>query len=64
MLPLTHDVQGLIKRLGLGSRKTLYALIKSQQLRTYKVGRRRYGSEEACIEFIRARERESAGNAS
>lgn len=38
------------------SRATGYELVNSGRLRTYTVGRRRYISGEALIEFVRGRE--------
>jgi excisionase family DNA binding protein len=46
------------KLLGIGHQK-LYDLINSGALRTYTVGRRRYCSGEAILEFIREREAEA-----
>ncbi len=40
------------------SRNTLYEEIGAGRLRTYTVGRRRYSSDEAVEEYIRAREAE------
>ena len=44
--------------LGIGHQK-LYDIINSGELRTYTVGRRRYCSEDAIRDFIRAREAEA-----
>ena len=59
MQPITHSVNGATKRLGFGSRQTTYNAINDGSLRSYKVGKRRFISEEACIEFVRAREAET-----
>lgn len=46
------------KALGFGHQK-LYDLINSGELRTYTVGRRRYCSADAIMEFIHTREAEA-----
>lgn len=46
------------KALGFGHQK-LYDLINSGELRTYTVGRRRYCSADAIMEFIHGREAEA-----
>ena len=58
MDPLTHNVERTCERLGFKSRQTFYNEVNSGRLRTYKVGRRRFASEEACVEYVRAREAE------
>ena len=40
------------------SHATLYELIRQEQIRTFKIGRRRYISREALNDFISAREAE------
>lgn len=42
------------------SRKTIYELINSQKLRTYKIGSRRYCTHQAIIECQKLLEEESA----
>ena len=44
------------KRLGGISNAVFYRLINEEQLRSFKIGRRRLISEDAIREFIRARE--------
>ena len=46
-----HDVEAVMKRLGLGRSKT-FELIATGRLRSVKVGRRRLVSEAALVEFI------------
>lgn len=40
------------------SHATLYELIRQEQIRTFKIGRRRYVSREALNDFISAKEKE------
>ncbi len=47
--------------LGFGHQK-LYDEINAGRLKTYKVGRRRYASEEAIRQYIRDREAESGNS--
>lgn len=58
MLKPANTIPETVEALGL-SRATLYELIRTGELRTYTVGRRRYCSEEAIREFIRTREQAS-----
>ena len=46
MEPLSHSIQGAQERLKFGSRQTVYNEINSGRLRSYKVGSRRFISEE------------------
>ncbi|MGH8627156.1 MAG: helix-turn-helix domain-containing protein, partial [Gammaproteobacteria bacterium] len=46
--------------LGIGSRNSLYALIHSGELRSYTIGRRRFASREAIIDFIKRREEKTS----
>ena len=63
MQPITHSVAAATKRLNFGSRQTTYGEINAGRLLSYKVGRRRFISEEACVKYIRAREAETQGAA-
>ena len=63
MQPISHSIPGAQKRLQFGSRQTIYNEINAGRLRSYKVGRRRFISEEACVDYIRAREAETQGAA-
>ena len=58
MQPIAHTIPGAGKRLN-SSRQTVYNEINAGRLRSYKVGRRRFISEEALVEYIRAREAET-----
>ena len=60
MNPITHTMTEVAKRLfgNNKGRQAPYDAINSGELRSYTVGRRRYVSEEACLDFIRAREAE------
>jgi excisionase family DNA binding protein len=46
-----HDVEAVMKRLGLGRSKT-FELIATGRLRSVKIGRRRLVSEAALTEYI------------
>jgi excisionase family DNA binding protein len=46
-----HDIPALMKRLKLG-RNSVFDLIRTNQLRSIKVGRRRLVSESALVECI------------
>ena len=59
MQPIVHTIPGTKNRLQFGSRQTVYNEINAGRLRSYKVGRRRFVSEEACVEYVRAREAEA-----
>ena len=52
-----HSIAGAEHELNV-SHATMYGLIKENKIKTYKVGRRRYVSDEALNDFIRAREAE------
>ena len=56
--PISHTIAGAGKRLN-SSRQTVYNEINAGRLLSYKVGRRRFVSEEACLKYIRAREEET-----
>ena len=58
MQPIAHSIDRATERLGWKSRQTTYNEINEGRLRSYKVGRRRFVSEEACVEYIHAREAE------
>ena len=60
MNPIAHTMAEVAKRLfGVkNGRQAVYDAINSGELRSYKVKTRRYVSEEACLDFIRAREAE------
>lgn len=55
--PPVNSIKQCEKLLGL-SHTALYGAINSGLLRTYKVGRRRFATGEALVDFIRAREAE------
>ena len=62
-MTLSHDSQAYnvaesCSRLGNISRKTYYELIASGQLKTFKIGSRRYTSDGAIADFIKLRESE------
>ena len=59
MHALTHTISGTKERLEFGSRQTVYNEINAGRLESYKVGRRRFVSEEACVKYVRAREAEA-----
>lgn len=52
---LCYSVEQAIDVTGL-SRKGIYQVINSGELRSYKVGKRRFISHDAIIEFVRQRE--------
>lgn len=58
----TMTVNDLCLVLKLGRNK-IYEEIAAGRLRTYTVGRRRYSTDEAVEEYIRAREKEQAAGA-
>ena len=58
MQPIAHSIERATERLGWKSRQTTYNEINAGRLRSYTVGRRRFISEEACVEYVRAREAE------
>lgn len=51
--PLAHDLNGTAARMGLG-RTTVHHLVKSGQLRSVKVGRRRLVTEDEIRRFLSA----------
>lgn len=55
MKTMTINDLCLVLKLG---RNKIYEEIASGRLRTYTVGRRRYSTDEAVEEYIRAREKE------
>lgn len=57
-----HDIPALMERLNLG-RNSVFDLIRTKQLRSIKVGRRRLVSESALVECI-ARLDQQGGTAS
>ena len=58
--PITHSMTEVARRLFAvkHGRQSVYDAINSGELRSYKVKNRRYVSEQACLDFIRAREAE------
>ena len=52
-----HSIEGVRERLQI-NRNLIYKEINAGRLRSYKVGRRRFITEEACVEYVRAREAE------
>ena len=46
-----HDIPSAVERLGVG-RSTIYALMKSGELRSVHVGARRLIPEQAIVDFI------------
>ena len=57
--PCAYSVERAIDVLAT-SRRTIYEVIRTGELRTYTVGRRRYISAEAVREFIARREAATA----
>lgn len=53
--PLLHSVPSAVKRLGV-NRTMVFGLMKSGQLRSVKIGKRRFISEAALVEFVNAAE--------
>lgn len=52
---LAFSVEGACRALPM-SRESLYRLIRSGQIRTFKLGRRRYVTKQALLDFIASRE--------
>lgn len=55
---LAYSMKEAGEALGVGHQK-IYDIVNDGTLRTYKVGRRRFCSHDAIVEFIRAREAET-----
>src|SRR5687768_15818456 len=58
--PVAYDVPEVMRRLAI-TRPTLYYFLRSGELRSFRLGRRRLISASALDEFIRARESAEAG---
>jgi excisionase family DNA binding protein len=58
---LVHTVEAAIQRMH-SSRRTIYALIATGELRSYQIGKRRYITEAAIRDLVTARERATAEN--
>lgn len=57
--PLAHSVESGIKRIHT-SRGSFYKLVAAGEIKTFRIGKRRYVSEAALQDFIRRREAENA----
>ncbi len=56
---LAYPIAEAFDQLGL-TRTAGYAAISAGELKTYKVGRRRYATRSACLEYAQRKERQSA----
>ncbi len=56
---VAYTMEGVLETLHI-SRATLYKLINSGELRTYRIGKRRYCTADAVLEFQCAREQATA----
>ena len=56
--PIAYSMEGSMEALQI-SRSTLYKLINSGGLRTYKIGKRRYCTHDALVECQRALEEQT-----
>lgn len=57
-----HSIRAARQLLGGIAQPTIYRLIASGKLRTFRVGRRRFVSDDAIRDYIAAAEREAAGD--
>lgn len=50
--PLSHSPAGAAKRIGNTSERTVYDLIASGELKSFKVGKRRHIPDTECLRYI------------